>query len=214
MIIKFIISKLTNKICTRLRNSCLRWVNQKRIVLGLLVLTSFCLYFYNVLVDFGTVLTVCCFPPPQSIPALFQLYLGALFYLVEENGIQPTCHHHVVSSTPRQSWNSNSEQGWQTLLCMVNVNLSTDFYIEQLAPTNIWLHFVHDLTNSYKLSCARFSHNIIPIPFAISVYLHSSCEFESRSWWSVIKFAIDLRQVSGFLLVLLFPRPIKLTATI
>ena len=54
----------------------------------------------------------------------------------------------------------------------------------------------------------------------ISAYHHQSCEFESRSGevysiqHYVIKFVHDLRQVCGFLLVLMFPPPIKLTATI
>ena len=46
------------------------------------------------------------------------------------------------------------------------------------------------------------------------------CEFESSSdevysiQYHVIKFVSDLRQVSGFLLVVWSPPPIKLTATI
>ena len=44
------------------------------------------------------------------------------------------------------------------------------------------------------------------------------CEFESRSGRGVqqyvITFVSDLRQVGGFLRVLRFPLPIKLTATI
>ena len=54
--------------------------------------------------------------------------------------------------------------------------------------------------------------------YAINAYNHWCCGFESRSGWGeqhfVIKFASDLRQVSGFLRVLRFPPPIKLTATI
>ena len=54
--------------------------------------------------------------------------------------------------------------------------------------------------------------------YVISVYHHWCCEFESRSGRGVqhyvIKFVSDLRQVGGFLRVLLFPPPIKLTATI
>jgi hypothetical protein len=55
---------------------------------------------------------------------------------------------------------------------------------------------------------------------AISAYHHYSCEFEPRSWQGVldtnvqhyvIKFVSDLRQVSGFLRVLRFPPPIKLS---
>ena len=54
--------------------------------------------------------------------------------------------------------------------------------------------------------------------YAISAYHHQSCEFESRSGRGVhhyvIKFVSDLRQVGGFLPVIRFPPPIKLTATI
>ena len=53
--------------------------------------------------------------------------------------------------------------------------------------------------------------------YAIGAY-HHWCEFESRSGRGVqhyvIKFVSDLRQVSGFLRVLWFPPPIKLTAMI
>ena len=53
---------------------------------------------------------------------------------------------------------------------------------------------------------------------AIGAYHHWCCEFESQSGRClqhyVIKFVSDLRQVSGFLLVLQFPPPIKLIATI
>jgi hypothetical protein len=56
--------------------------------------------------------------------------------------------------------------------------------------------------------------------FAISAYHHYSCEFEFRSGEVyliqnyVIKFVSDLRQVAGFLRVLEFPQPIKLTVMI
>jgi len=57
-----------------------------------------------------------------------------------------------------------------------------------------------------------------PTTYAVSVYHHCCCEFESRSGRGVqhyvIKFVGDLRQVDGFLRVLRFPPPIKLTATI
>jgi len=53
---------------------------------------------------------------------------------------------------------------------------------------------------------------------AISAYHHRCCEFESQSGLGVqhyvIKFVSDLWQVGGFLRVLRFPPPIKLTATI
>ena len=51
--------------------------------------------------------------------------------------------------------------------------------------------------------------------YAINVYHHGCCEFESRSGRGVqhyvIKFVSDLRQVGGFSRVLRFPPPIKLT---
>jgi hypothetical protein len=54
--------------------------------------------------------------------------------------------------------------------------------------------------------------------YAISAYHHWCYEFESRSGRGVhhyvIKCVSDLRQVGGFLRVLQFPPPIKLTATI
>ena len=50
------------------------------------------------------------------------------------------------------------------------------------------------------------------------VHMYRCCEFESRSGRGVhhyvVKFVSDLQQVGGFLLVLRFPPPIKLTATI
>jgi hypothetical protein len=55
---------------------------------------------------------------------------------------------------------------------------------------------------------------------AISAYHHYSCEFKPRSWRGVLdtklceKFVSELQQVGGFLRVLRFPPPIKLTATI
>jgi hypothetical protein len=53
------------------------------------------------------------------------------------------------------------------------------------------------------------------ITYAISAYHHESCEFEPRSWRGVpIKFVSDLRQIGGFLRVVQFPPPIKLTTTI
>ena len=54
--------------------------------------------------------------------------------------------------------------------------------------------------------------------YEISAYHHCCCEFESRSGRGVQNYVItlvsDLRQVNGFLRVIRFPPPIKLTATI
>ena len=50
---------------------------------------------------------------------------------------------------------------------------------------------------------------------AISAYRYTSCEFESRSWPGAFDTTLcDLRQIGGFLRVLWFLLPIKLTATI
>jgi len=54
--------------------------------------------------------------------------------------------------------------------------------------------------------------------YASIPYHHWCCEFESRSGRAVqhhvIRFVSDLRQIGGFIRVLQFPPPIKLTATI
>jgi hypothetical protein len=56
--------------------------------------------------------------------------------------------------------------------------------------------------------------------YAISVYHHLRCEFESRAGevysiqHYVIKFVSDLQQGGGFLRVIRFPPPITLNATI
>jgi len=61
---------------------------------------------------------------------------------------------------------------------------------------------------------------VVGFTYAISAYHHYSCGFEFRlgevysMQHYVIKFVSDLQQVGGFLRVLWFPPPIKLTATI
>jgi len=54
--------------------------------------------------------------------------------------------------------------------------------------------------------------------YAIDAYHHWCCEFEFRSGrgvqYYVVKFVSVLRQVVGFLRVLRFPPPTKLTTTI
>ena len=49
---------------------------------------------------------------------------------------------------------------------------------------------------------------------AISTYHHYSCGFESRSERGVLDTIYVIKFVGGFLRVLWFPPPIKLTATI
>ena len=61
---------------------------------------------------------------------------------------------------------------------------------------------------------------VVTTTYAISAYHHFRCEFESHPGevysiqHNVIKFVSDLQQVYGFLQVLLFSPPIKLTTTI
>ena len=77
----------------------------------------------------------------------------------------------------------------------------------------------------YILDRGRRGHYCMVVGFTTArrtnAYHHQSCELESHSCGCVlymnfffIKFASDLRQVGGFLRVLWFPSPIKLSATI
>ena len=89
----------------------------------------------------------------------------------------------------------------------------------------IWWHYtkskIHFVQN---LLGVRRGHDHMVVGFtttcAISAYHHKRCEFESRSdevysiQHYVIKFVSYLRQVRGFLRVLRFPLPIKLTTRI
>jgi len=71
--------------------------------------------------------------------------------------------------------------------------------------------------NSTQILSYVWLKNKLPMQ---SVPMTNRCEFETRSGevysrqLYVIKFVSDLRQVGGFLRVLRFPPPIKLTATI
>jgi len=103
----------------------------------------------------------------------------------------------------------------------------------QSITRHIFKSYTYYILLSYFLffnsfSCIYFSvwgrrdHMVvgITITYAISAYHHQRCEFECRSGevysmqHYVWKFVNDLRQVGGFLLVLRFLPPIKLTATI
>jgi hypothetical protein len=84
-----------------------------------------------------------------------------------------------------------------------------------------------EMIQHYQNTCSSFKISTSNIyvfksqfttTYAIAVYHHWCCEFESRSGWGVqhyvIKFVSDLRQLCVFFRVLRFPPPIKLTATI
>ena len=73
---------------------------------------------------------------------------------------------------------------------------------------------------NHNWGCHGRDHMVVwfTTTYAISAYHHWCCEFESRSERGVqhyvIKFISDLWQVGGFLRVLQFLPPIKLTTTI
>jgi len=116
--------------------------------------------------------------------------------------------------------------------CIVQVKIT--YYIVFLNPSFSlpWLILTCvQLSSSHQnMTCSRHDNFMLnyngrdrmvvgfTTTYAISAYHHWCCEFESRSWrgvqYYVIKFVSDLRQVSGFLRVLRFPPPIKLTTTI
>ena len=79
---------------------------------------------------------------------------------------------------------------------IVTVWHSTYFIYEKWELSWLWLSVSHRITTTCGISAYH-------------------CELESHSWWGVPDTTLcDLRQVAGFLWVLRFPPPIKLTATI
>ena len=74
----------------------------------------------------------------------------------------------------------------------------------------------------YFLIRSCHGHNRLVVGFTttyvINAYYHKGCEFESRTWRGVFNTTLCDKVcqwlISGFLLVLRFPPPIKLTATI
>jgi hypothetical protein len=84
---------------------------------------------------------------------------------------------------------------------IINKTINSAFY----ASCRL-IYFVHIPSIFYLVHCI------------FDAYHHWHCEFKSSSGWGVqhyvIKFVSDLWQVCGFLRVLRFPPPIKLTATI
>ena len=75
-----------------------------------------------------------------------------------------------------------------------------------------WTHFFNRGRRGHEGMVVGFTTT-----YAISAYHHWCYECEFRSGWGVqhyvIKFVSDLCQVGGFLRVLRFPPPMKLTAT-
>ena len=96
-------------------------------------------------------------------------------------------------------------------------------YEDLIPPTepNFALYLEHRYNMSVPPGRGRHGRERMVVEFAttyaISAYHYLCCEIESRSGQGVqqyvTKFVSDLRQVGGFLRVLRFPLPIKLTAT-
>jgi hypothetical protein len=95
---------------------------------------------------------------------------------------------------------------WLKKCKFVICNIITSFYIIWLLYRWRGRHGRDRMVVGFTTTCG------------ISAYHHWCCEFESRTGRGVqhyvIKFVSDLRQVSGFLRVLRFPPPLKLTTTI
>ena len=100
----------------------------------------------------------------------------------------------------------------------MSLSLSPNYRLHRRWRFNEGALYISYLPNTFR---DRRGHDCMVVGFTttytISAYHHWSCEFESGSWrgiLDVIKFVIDLQQVGGFLQVLQFPWPIKLTTTI
>ena len=113
-------------------------------------------------------------------------------------------------------------RGHMIYLLLVIVAQSLVFCVVAFVPYFIMRHMAIAFLSDFHFTEARRGRDRMIVGFtttyAISAYYHWCCEFESRSGRCeqqyVIKFVSDLRHVGGFLRVLRFPPPIKLTATI
>ena len=133
---------------------------------------------------------------------------------------QITWNVHKINLHFSFNWDLNlidihaTESKYSNLRCMCAIIKCFDYHSMH--------HILHTISNYTFLRRDRRGRDRMVVGFtttyAISAYHHWCSEFESRSEWGVrhhvIKFVSDLRQVGGFLLVLQFPTPIKLIATI
>ena len=107
---------------------------------------------------------------------------------------------------------------------------------EWLQACSLWLYIVsqedlfyevehafiilHNLDNGFRSKIKNFPNHVQHVGMnvrysgAINAHHHKSCEFESCSWWGGFDATLcDIRRVGGFLQVLQFTPPTKLTAT-
>jgi hypothetical protein len=108
-----------------------------------------------------------------------------------------------------------------TLICYWNSRI---LFFTIIFPVLLYTTLFIVSTIKYHFSMSYLDHRgrdrmvVFTTTYVIGAYHHWCCGFDSHSGLSirhyVIKFVIDLRLVGSFLRVLLFPLPIKLTATI
>ena len=127
--------------------------------------------------------------------------------------------HKQMQVKMQHHWFLHEVYLWKEILN--NTVKLNNFSNEMMKMYKKYFTFKHQ---SYIFIRGRRGHHRMVVGFittyAINAYHHWSCEFEFRSGevYSIqhymIKFVRDLWQVGGFHRVLLFPPPIKLTATI
>jgi hypothetical protein len=119
------------------------------------------------------------------------------------------------NNCPKKIGSHDMKQTDSSIIIVRNVCVLTSAsMIVYLFFTRSWSAIIRPKLFTVLLNiCTKFKTT-----YAISAYHHGCCEFESRSARGVqhyvIKFVSDLQQVSVYFLVLRFPPPIKLTATI
>ena len=132
----------------------------------------------------------------RPVRGRYKIWHKSLLYLLKN---RDNCHWNECSP------DINSNNHWKiSIVCRdphLRIHNNKLFYLKSgaVVAVIVWLLVLH-----------------IELPIChISTYHHWCCEFESQSGRGVqhymIKFVSDLRQVNGFLQVLRFPPPIKLT---
>jgi hypothetical protein len=118
--------------------------------------------------------------------------------------------------------NKKRQRAIKTYLCQLLLNYSSNAIVFFKYKWLFHRPLVITIRFHFHIFVRDRGHDSVVVGFtttsAISAYHHWCCDFESRSGRGVqhyaIKFVSDLRQVSGFLQVLRFLPPIKLTTTL